>query len=79
MLSFMVILCRVELDIKVMYEAKLLHAPMECGLQYSLFAFLKKVNTKVPIQVEAKTFLGVVELAVQKQLQNVVIEGNSKI
>ena len=29
----MVILCRVELDIKVMYEAKLLHAPMECGSQ----------------------------------------------
>ena len=75
----MVILCHVELDIKIMYEAQLLHAPMECGLQCSLFAFSKKVNTKVPIQVEAKSFLWAMELADQKQLQNVVIEGNSKL
>ena len=75
MLSFMVILCHVELDIRIMYEAQLLHAAMECGL----FAFSKKVNTKGPIHVEAKAFLWAVELVDQKQLQNVVIEGNSKI
>ena len=31
----------------------------------NLIAFLKKVNTKVPIQAEAKTFLCVAELAGQ--------------
>ena len=43
-----------------------------------VFTWSKKVNTKVPVQAEAKAFLWAVQLASQMHFKKVIIEGDSK-